>query len=177
MSSLGFEPSPYGTACVKFHPNSKYLATASARKVIQLWTLDDLHAVRCFIGHDFFINSIAFAPDGQQMASADDGGNIIIWDLGSGQILKTILAHSSRIFSISYNKNSSSIASGGFDPFLRVWDVNFTPIKKESYSPIRRKRKEAQMEGQIDSYALNSVLHYVSFCKNNTLISVGTSIR
>ncbi|GFY48080.1 hypothetical protein TNIN_177851 [Trichonephila inaurata madagascariensis] len=163
--------------CVKFHPHSKYLATASAEKVIQLWTLEDAHSVRRFIGHNSFINSIAFAPNGQQMASADDDGNIIIWDLGSGQILKTILAHSSRIFNISYNKNSSSIASGGLDHFLRVWDVNFTPIKNESYSPVRRKRKEAQMEGQIDSYALNSVIHYVSFCKNNTLISVGASTR
>ncbi|GFQ86557.1 hypothetical protein TNCT_707121 [Trichonephila clavata] len=163
--------------CVKFHPLSKYLATASAKKVIQLWSLNDAHSVRCFTGHNSFINSIAFAPNGLQMASADDDGNIIIWDLGSGRILKTILAHTSRILNISYNKNNSFIASGGCDRFLRVWDVNFTPIKKESYSAIKRKRKAAQIEGKIDSYALKSVLHYVNFYKDNTLISVGTPAR
>ena len=56
--------------CVRFHPNSLYLATGSSDHTARLWDVQKGTSVRVFIGHQGVITTMAFSPDGQYLATA-----------------------------------------------------------------------------------------------------------
>lgn len=56
--------------CVRFHPNSLYLATGSSDWTCRLWDMQRGTTVRVFIGHQGAITSLAISPDGRYLASA-----------------------------------------------------------------------------------------------------------
>ena len=58
------------TQCVRFHPNSLYLATASSDYTARLWDVQKGTPVRVFIGHQSAVSTLAFSPDGQFLATA-----------------------------------------------------------------------------------------------------------
>jgi transcription initiation factor TFIID subunit 5 len=58
------------TQCVRFHPNSLYLATGSADRSCRLWDVHRGDCVRVFLEHEDAVNCIAMSPDGRYLASA-----------------------------------------------------------------------------------------------------------
>lgn len=56
--------------CLKFHPNSLYLATGSSDWTARLWDVQRGSCVRVFIGHRGTVSSLAISPDGRYLASA-----------------------------------------------------------------------------------------------------------
>lgn len=58
------------TQCVRFHPNSLYLATGSSDHTARLWDVQKGSSVRVFIGHQGVITTMTFSPDGRYLATA-----------------------------------------------------------------------------------------------------------
>lgn len=58
--------------CVKFHPNSLYLATGSSDRSCRLWDVQKGTCVRVFVGHGGPVTTIAMSPDGRYLASAGE---------------------------------------------------------------------------------------------------------
>lgn len=57
--------------CLKFHPNSLYLATGSSDRTCRLWDIQRGACVRLFVGHhDSAVSTLAISPDGRYLASA-----------------------------------------------------------------------------------------------------------
>lgn len=56
--------------CVRFHPNSLYLATGSSDRTARLWDVQRGNCVRVFIGHQNIVSTMAFSPDGKTLATA-----------------------------------------------------------------------------------------------------------
>jgi WD40 repeat protein len=56
--------------CLKFHPNSLYLATGSSDKTCRLWDVQRGECVRVFLGHNDAVDCLAISPNGRYLASA-----------------------------------------------------------------------------------------------------------
>ncbi len=60
--------------CVRFHPNSLYVATGSSDWTARLWDVQRGTSVRVFTGHQGVVSTLAFSPDGRYLATT---GNLM----------------------------------------------------------------------------------------------------
>jgi len=68
--------------CVKFHPNSNYIATGSSDRSCRLWDVQSGECVRVLEGHSDAVHALAFSEDGRYLAT---GGKSSL-QLVTGQI-------------------------------------------------------------------------------------------
>ncbi|POW07241.1 hypothetical protein PSHT_10012, partial [Puccinia striiformis] len=121
-SASRIEPPVYGAlnalelSCVKFHPNSLYMATGSSDRTCRLWDVQG--AIRSESSMDTKAH-----PDGKLLASAGEDQSIKIWDIGSSRLMKTMRGHQSSIYSLTFSAESTILASASSDCSIRVWDV------------------------------------------------------
>jgi transcription initiation factor TFIID subunit 5 len=111
------------TQCVRFHPNSLYIATGSSDWSARLWDVQRGTSVRVFIGHQGVVSTLAFSPDGRYLATAGEDLAVNLWDLGSGRRVKKMTGHTASIYSLAFSAESSVLVSGGADWTVRCWDV------------------------------------------------------
>lgn len=126
--------------CVRFHPNSLYIATGSSDWTARLWDVQRGTSVRVFIGHQGIISTLAFSPDGRHLATAGKSisttsktqlnGSLLgedlainLWDLGSGRRVKKMTGHTASVYSLAFSAESSVLVSGGADWTVKCWDV------------------------------------------------------
>lgn len=60
----------FSQQCLKFHPNSLYLATGSSDWTARLWDVQRGSCLRVFVGHQGTVSSLAISPDGRYLATA-----------------------------------------------------------------------------------------------------------
>ena len=69
--------------CLKFLPDGKTLASASADQTIRLWEVETRQPLRILHGHGGEVHAIAVSPDGRMLASGCADGSVLFWNLGS----------------------------------------------------------------------------------------------
>ncbi|NNE90698.1 MAG: hypothetical protein HKN23_03545 [Verrucomicrobiales bacterium] len=70
---------------LKFSPDGKGFATASADKLVILRNMSDFKTVRKLEGHTGYVLALSYDPDGKRLASAGDDEAIKIWNLEDGK--------------------------------------------------------------------------------------------
>ena len=76
---------------MRFSPDGRLLATASADHSVCLWDGATGHLVRTLVDCDNLVYAVAFSPDSKLLAAGSWDGFVRIWDVNSGKLRITLV--------------------------------------------------------------------------------------
>ena len=110
---------------IAFHPNGRFLATASRDGTVRLWDLENgQEALKL---NEFGpVESIDFSPDGRQLATATAAGTVRIWEIISGREIYRISDFlDSTVQALKFSPDGSQLAAGSWwQGEIGVWSLH-----------------------------------------------------
>ncbi|MBU7586826.1 MAG: AAA-like domain-containing protein [Nostoc sp. TH1S01] len=143
---------------VRFSPDGKKIATASADGTAKLWSIDGQLLQDFSHNSNYSVYSVRFSPDGKKIATASDDGTAKLWSI-DGELLNTFETYG-RAYSVSFNPDGKKIATASDDGATKLWSIDgellntfksdfYSEAYSVSFSPDGEKIATAQ--GNFDS--------------------------
>jgi len=107
---------------IAWSPDSKYVASASEDKSIQVWEADTGHQLLIYHQHHDVARMIAWSPDSKYLACASEDHAIEVWSANNGNRVHRYSGHTNRVRAIVWSPNGKYLASAGYDNTVRIWD-------------------------------------------------------
>ncbi|KAL9064236.1 MAG: hypothetical protein Q9157_007907, partial [Trypethelium eluteriae] len=123
-----------GVSMVKFSPNGRFIASASADGTVRIWNAQTGKHEQTLEGHLAGVSTISWSPDSKLIASGSDDKSIRLWDIATltihlflslqgKQHPKPLHGHHNSIYSLAFSPTGSTLVSGSFDEAVFLWDV------------------------------------------------------
>lgn len=109
---------------VRFSPNNRILATASADKTIRLLDVQSEQVLGALDGHTHHVLSISWMNDGRILVSGSADKTIKTWDVETMQRIRTIGGFSDEVTSVAFISGSTRVVSSCADGQVRVHETS-----------------------------------------------------
>jgi WD40 repeat protein len=127
-----FGPKPYH--CIRFSPDSQYLAAGNLGGKAAVWKVEDLlkpesepivvHAGSAYLG------GVGFSPDSEKVVTGSWDGSVRFWDPETGKEIGGLLPSRSPIESIAWSSDGKLIATGHQGGAVTLWDRKGAPLNQ-----------------------------------------------
>lgn len=127
---LKFKAHSWGANVVNWHPNGKWLISASKDAHIRVWdATDNFNMILNIPAHNYAIYAIDFDPENQWMASASRDKTIKIWEADTLDFLlridkKDTDGHTHSVNTLLWLNEENMLLSGGDDRSILTWKIN-----------------------------------------------------
>jgi eukaryotic-like serine/threonine-protein kinase len=108
---------------LRFSPNGRWIATASADGTARLWDAATGGPIGAPLFHRDGVRALAFSRDGTRLATASSDFTARVWDVPSGMPVTDPLSHDYRVTSLDFTPGGQQLITVSPDGWLRVWDA------------------------------------------------------
>lgn len=109
---------------VRFRPDGKQLASASADKFLRLWEGPSGKFIKAFEGHTNAVLDVGWRADGKLLISAGADQVLKTWDVDSGEQVRTIGGHGRQITRLAMLTARPEAVTSCGDAWVRLWNVD-----------------------------------------------------
>ena len=104
-------------------PNGKYILSASDRRTLKLWNIENGSDGPIFRGHTARVNSVAITSDGRLAVSASDDHSLRVWNLEDSSEKFLLQGHTAKVNAAAILEDGQLIISASDDYTLRIWSI------------------------------------------------------
>ena len=116
-------PSEYHLVTISF--NNKYIATASDRYTVSVWSLRSFQLLKTLEGHTDSILSLSFSPDANYIFSCSRTDKVFIWSTFYSNTKLFVLQGETRTINcVAVTPDSRYILGGSDDASINVWRLD-----------------------------------------------------
>jgi len=110
--------------CVCFSPCGKYLATGSADKTANIFSVESGAEVKTLSGHTSAVTSVRFSPCGKHLATGSADKTANIFNVESGGEVMTLTGHINSVNSVCFSPCGKYLATGSEDNTAKIFSVD-----------------------------------------------------